>query len=225
MRGTPFRKPKGVCPADVDGVGPATHREPMQDREQAISPEEVVEAATKEVFGKPLVVNVFRSILVEAMVAESLPASWTWCSTDYAAYDFLHESGIRLEVKQSAARQSWTTDESKPRRALFDIAPRTGYWRDGATWISQPGRNADIYIFAYHPISDDTADHRVPEQWEFFVVETAALPNKKSISLPSLRILAPSASISELSRQVEQVRQGMTVRSSEAGEARAQRPV
>lgn len=197
----------------------------MQDAERVVSPEEVVKAATREVFGKPLVVNVFRSILVEAMVAETLPAAWTWCSTDYAAYDFMHVSGTRLEIKQSAARQSWTTGTSKARRALFDIAPRTGYWRDGAIWVPQPGRNSDIYLFAYHPVADDTADHRVPEQWEFFVVATSALPDKKSISLKSIRLLTPAASISELARQVEHVRQGITLKASGAAEADLQRPV
>ena len=74
-------------------------------------------------------------------------------------------------------------------RGSFDIAPRTGYWSDGGSkWVEQPGRPADIYIFAWHPVTEEqTADHRDPDQWEFYVVPEAELPpRQKTIALSRL---------------------------------------
>lgn len=174
-----------------------------------ISADEVIRTATEETFGKPLVVNVLRSILVQAMVAMALPKTWRWCSADYASHDFIHETGVRLEVKQSAARQSWPTASGKVGRGSFDIAPRTGFWVDGATWMPKPGRNADVYVFAFHPVTDDNADHREPEQWEFYVAPTAKLPDGKTLALSRVRQFAQRASIQELPSQVENARQSL----------------
>ena len=113
-------------------------------------------------FGRPLITNVLRGHVVEAIVACALEPDWTWCSQDYASWDFEHPGGLRLEVKQSAARQSWATSD-KPSACSFDIAERKGRW-EGAVWIDEPGRAAHIYIFAHHPIAESEADHRDPEQ-------------------------------------------------------------
>src|SRR5690606_20400567 len=45
---------------------------------------QIVESASTAIFGRPLVVNIYRSVLVEAIIANALP-DWEWCSTDYAA--------------------------------------------------------------------------------------------------------------------------------------------
>jgi len=163
-----------------------------------LTKEAVISAASHAAFGSPLVVNNLRAILVEAIVQSALGPQWKWCSTDYAGWDFEHEDGTRLEVKQSAARQSWSGKPKKPTAPRFDIAARTGYWEDGANWIPRPGRNAHVYVFGFHPITNDTADHRDPTQWQFFVVKTIDLPNAQSISLPSLRSLARCATAGEL---------------------------
>jgi len=96
----------------------------------------VVAAAAKAAFGKPLVTNVYRSIIVDAMVAAALGEAWKWCSADYAGWDIESPTGTRLEVKQSAARQSWLPSSAGYRPPSFDIAERTGRWRDGSTWIA-----------------------------------------------------------------------------------------
>ena len=42
---------------------------------------------------------------------------------------------------------------------------------------SPPQRQADIYVFAWHPEEDlKIADHRRPDQWKFFVVAEEKLP-------------------------------------------------
>ena len=74
-------------------------------------------------------------------------------------------------------------------RPSFAIPTKTGRW-EGPTWVAEPSRNAEIFIFAWHPVTDETADHRDPDQWLFYVVPETALPAQKTISLPVLGRLA-----------------------------------
>lgn len=172
---------------------------------------QVVAKASDAAFGKPLVTNVLRSLLVEAIVDTALGGSWNWCSSDYASHDFVDSNGTRLEVKQSAARQSWDPSPTRKAPPTFDIAPRTGYWIGGTQWVPQAGRNADIYVLAHHPIDDDTADHREPLQWHFYVVATSKLPDQKTISLNRVKALAQVCGYDQLADEVEDVRNGLGV--------------
>lgn len=165
------------------------------------SPADIVEDARDAAFNKPLVTNVFRAVIAEAIVARALP-HWQWMSADYASCDFVHSDGRRLEVKQSAARQSWST--SKPSRASWDIAARTGRWSEDGRWIAEPGRNADIYVLCHHPVFGDEADHRDAAQWRFYVVHASSLPATKTLSLAGVERLAAPVTFSELSDAVEQ---------------------
>lgn len=141
-------------------------------------------------FGKPLVTNVQRGAVAEAIIAFALEPEWTWCGADYASWDFERADGVRLEVKQSACKQSWHTEPHIKVRPSFDISPRRGRW-EGDTWFDEPGRSANIYIFAYHGVADEHADHRDPGQWEFYVVPTSILPpDQQRIALGSVRRLA-----------------------------------
>jgi hypothetical protein len=140
--------------------------------------------------GRPLVSNAFRGTLVEAIIAEALEPEWRWCADGWGSFDFEGPDGMRLEVKQSAARQGWHEDSSKPCLARFDIAERTGFWDDKSKWVDAPGRAAAIYIFAHHPVFDVAkADHRDPLQWDFYVVRASALPARKTIGLSGLLAL------------------------------------
>jgi hypothetical protein len=112
-------------------------------------------------------------------------------------------------VKQSAARQSWSSAAKRRPVPRFDIAERTGYWESGTTWIASPGRFADLYVFAYHPIAHEGADHRNPDQWVFYVVPTRSLPNTKTASLPTIEQLSPRIRISDLACSVEAARLAM----------------
>ena len=162
-------------------------------------PAEVVAKVADAAFGKPLVTNVLRAQLVEAMVALVLEPEWHWCSADYAPCDFERADGLRLEVKQSAARQSWKTD--KPSKAVFDVAARTGR-NEAYGWVAEYGRAAHLYVFAHHPIFDDCADHRDPNQWDFYVVPSSLLPTVKQLALGTIKTMAEAVAIFALKEAV-----------------------
>ena len=172
-----------------------------------VTPEDIERRVSDAVFGNKLITNVFRGHVVEAIVAEALEPDWTWCSHDYASCDFDRDDGARLEVKQSAALQSWSADPPEKMSASFDIAPRKGYW-DGLNWVPEPGRRAHIYVFALHKTVDETADHRDPEQWSFYVVRADDLPNGKTISLGPLGRLTEPCNFAELHEQVAKAARG-----------------
>jgi hypothetical protein len=123
-----------------------------------------------------------------------------------------------LEVKQSAALQTWTAPK-KPATPTFDIRERTGYY-EGAVWIPQIGRLAHIYVFAHHPIRDESTDHRDPRQWRFYVIPTRELPPSKTIALSMVASLSAAASWQELGDLVEQTRVALTPPSLKLHEGR-----
>lgn len=166
---------------------------------------DIQEKAGVSAFGKPLITNVHRGLVAEAIVASALEPDWRWCSEDYSSWDFERADGAKLEVKQSAARQSWAASDAKPSACSFDIASRTGRWENGVDWIEQPGRSAHLYVFAHHPVSDDSADHRDPRQWRFYVVSTARLPDGKRIGIAAVRALADQCTYQELEAAVAAV--------------------
>ncbi|WP_309751837.1 hypothetical protein [Novosphingobium sp.] len=152
--------------------------------------------------GKPMVSNAFRGTLVEAILAEVLEPEWRWLADGWGSFDFEGPGGVRLEVKQSAARQDWHLADAKPNKGRFDIASRTGRWED-TQWITAPGRAATIYIFAWHPLFDPAAaDHRDPRQWQFYVVAATSLPEQKTISLSGVQSLARPCGIENLKAEV-----------------------
>lgn len=175
-----------------------------------MSKDQIIAEATRAIFGKPLVTNVYRSVLTEAVVARALP-DWEWVSADYGSYDFRHPTGLRLEVKQSALRQSWVS--LTPPKPSWDIKPRTGYWSDGNVWVPSPGRNADIYVLGLHDVIDDTADHRDPNQWKFFVIVAASLPATQRLSLRKAEMLSalhPSDQLADAVKLARTKAQGVT---------------
>lgn len=160
--------------------------------------------AAHAAFGRPLVQNNLRAVVVEAIVDMALPADWRWCSADWAGWDFEHADGTRLEVKQSAARQTWTAPKY-PAQRRFDVAFRRGRW-EGSVWVDEPGRHAHLYLFADHPVADDTADHRDPTQWLFYVVNASDLPLARTVSLNRVGLLAQPCRHGELASCVERLR-------------------
>lgn len=122
-------------------------------------------------YGRPLIENSYRGLIAEIIVGEALGPQWRLCSGDWGGWDLEHMTGCRLEVKQSAALQTWTAPK-KPAPPTFDIREQTGYY-EGAAWIPQIGRQAHIYVFAYHPIQDESADHRDPRQWCFYILPSS----------------------------------------------------
>ena len=148
-------------------------------------------------------------------MAQALEPEWALCADDWGACDLKQVANLkavkrplRIQAKQSAARQSWHADDSPPPpspqpRPRFSIAHKTGRW-EGQTWIAEPSRNADLFIFGWHPVTDSSADHRDADQWLFYVVPEPALPPQKSISLFALQRLASAVSCEGLGEAVRQ---------------------
>ena len=157
-----------------------------------------------EFYDQPIMSNLARPHYVERMIALGLGRDWKLVSANWSGWDIENTTGVRIEVKQSAARQVWTdrpSSQGRPSKGIFDIAPRTGYWaEDGSQWIDVPGRPADIYIFAWHPIERKSkADHRDASQWEFYVVHESELPEQqKTIGVTRIANIASPVSYIEL---------------------------
>jgi hypothetical protein len=149
------------------------------------------------VFDRPVIQNDYRSTFVEAMLQPYLEdQGWEYVGHDWGCCDFKHKLGGMLEVKQSAAWQTWDEKNGcelpKGGKGSFDIALRKGMYEGKKyTKFNTPKRPAHVYVFAWHGLTGSSADHRDPDQWEFFVVPKVALPDvQKKISLSRLRGIA-----------------------------------
>lgn len=156
--------------------------------------------------------NVDRGGFVECMVAALLGSEWglTWTlGDDWLPWDLEHApSQAKIEIKQSAARQSWhPPDVSNARAPRFDIAPRQQYSPTEGRWSGKRVRAADLYIFGWHgETREEVADHGDPEQWEFIVVPTEQLPaGQKTIGLEALRTRGKSVRWDSLASTVEKM--------------------
>ena len=164
-------------------------------------------AEVTKAYDRRVMNNVHRSEYVEAIVAVAL-ADYGWYRKDaWDQWDFEHASGVRLEVKQSAAAQQWELPGSKKRSSpRFDIAPRTGYYQ-GEVFVERPGRNADVYVFAWNAgTEEEAADQREPATWDFHVIAERRLPPQRSIGLGPLQRLVAPCGFDELGTVVEGVR-------------------
>lgn len=166
--------------------------------------EVIVARLTRRLFGSPILQNNVRGEVVEEIVASALEPEWQHCSGDWGPCDFQHPgSGLRIQVKQSAARQSWDAGEVAREKVRFSIAEKSGRYEDDGTWIAEASRNAEIFIFAWHPTTGAAADHRSPDQWVFHVALERDLPPQKSISLAAVRGLAPAVEFAGLAAAVD----------------------
>ena len=176
----------------------------MIDTAGRVTAADIAHQAAQAIFGQKLINNVFRGYVAEAIVAAALEPEWTWCSADFASCDFERPDGMRLEVKQSAVLQSWSTKAPTRITGSFDVTARQGYW-DGLSWVAEPGRRAHLYVLAHHLVIDDSADHRDLSQWLFYVLPATQLPPIKTISIGSLQRLTSPCSFDALHAQVSAV--------------------
>ncbi len=143
-------------------------------------PDQIFSQIVRDLFDQPIISNLFRPHYVERLVAFALGDGFQLVSADWAGWDIESAKGVRIEVKQSAAWQTWSdaTGAARPSPGNFDIAPRTGHWGErGTRWVDHAGRQAQIYIFAWHPVADAArVDHRDPGQWRFYAVPASELP-------------------------------------------------
>ena len=170
----------------------------------------IVRRLFDQLYNRQIIDNVDRGVYVEYMVEMALQetdARWE-CMPGWSLWDLEHrDSGARIEVKQSAKRQTWSSDlQSAVSAPRFSIAPTKSYW-DNSTgiWLeTEPQRWADLYIFAYHSEDkEDLADHRQPEQWEFYLVPEWELPPlQKTIGLNPVQSIGSRCRFEDLGGHV-----------------------
>lgn len=157
-------------------------------------------------YDQPVMNNVHRAEYVEALVALALRDSGWRRKAPWGAWHFENESGVRLNLKHSAAVQSWGGGgaQDSPR---FDIAPGKGYWdEEEGRWVALPGRHAEIYVFAWHGGTGETTDQRDPASLEFYVIPERDLPKQKSIALPAIRASVSRCRIQGLAAATDEIR-------------------
>ncbi len=172
----------------------------------------VVERLFDRLYNRRIIDNVDRGVYLEyliELVLQELDPAWE-CMPGWSMWDLAHKrSRARIEVKQSAKRQTWSVgSQSLGSAPRFGIAPTKWYWGnpEGASVETEPQRWADLYVFAYHPEGDqNVADHRLPDQWEFYLVPERELPAQKSIGLNPVRSLGSPCRFETLAADVIRV--------------------
>lgn len=164
-----------------------------------------------ERYDQRLIDNFARGVYVERMIAFALDPEWQLPATAWEAWDLAHSAtGARMEVKQSAAQQVMLPGfAEKPAPPSFSIAPKKVLMGLEWTDLDPPRRVADIYVFAWHPVEGDQADHRRADQWEFYVVREDDLPDQKTIGLKRVAALARAVGYGGLAAAVEEARAGL----------------
>ena len=153
-----------------------------------------------------LVSNATRGVLAEYIVAKATGAeSATSVRMEWDAHDLTCPDGTKVEVKSAAFIQSWNQkDYSKP---VFSIRKARFWDAETGEMASEPGRAADVYVFALLRHRDqDTLYPLDLDQWRFYVVATTALNERKrsqhSITLRSLEKISRAVTFAELASEV-----------------------
>lgn len=160
-------------------------------------------------YDTPIMNNTHRGAYVELLVLDTLGEGWKTHGDPWLAWDIEHADGTKVEVKQSAACQSWhdgtqRSIDAARRQARFNIAKGALAWTPEAGWFKPSDRLSDIYVFAWHPEPDlGLADHRKHDEWHFYVVRSDHLPEgQKSIGLSGIAKLAEPVDIDGLATAV-----------------------
>jgi len=171
---------------------------------------EVRAAAFKRHYEPRILDNARRGDIAEEIVAGILDPDWKYCGGAWAGWDFEHRGdGTRLQLKQSAALQTWTRKDVY--RPEFGIKWQKGYYANGIDWIQAPTatRYAHIYVFAWHGKTDETCDQADPAQWRFYAVPTTELPVTETVRLAVLAEQRPADEQDTLAAAVEAARRNL----------------
>lgn len=121
-----------------------------------------------------------RGVLAEYIVGLALECIDVGGRPEWNATD-LYFQDYRVEVKSSASLQSWSQTKLSPIK--FDIEPKTGWYAETNSYVTERKRQADVFVFC---------------------VLNAAVGEQKSITLGSLLRLNPAkASFADLRACVE----------------------
>ena len=137
--------------------------------------------------------NSLRGVLAEYIVATALGIDMG-VRVEWDAYDLTTENGIKIEVKSSAYLQSW--QQNSYSNIIFDIRNTMGWDSKTNEYSNEFKRQSDVNVFCLLKHKDkETVDPLNLEQWEFYILETQILNEKKgkqkTIGLNSLLKLNP----------------------------------
>lgn len=141
---------------------------------------EVTERFVQDHLGGMVLANTIRGLFLESMLSLILKQSWQYVGGSYMGWDFEDARQVRLEVKQTAYRQTWTKDDAPQSKSQpFSIRRKRAVYNSKLgrrVSVETPYRLADIYLFARHTDRTTEADQRDPHGWEFAVVAEHELP-------------------------------------------------
>jgi hypothetical protein len=155
-----------------------------------------------------LVSNATRDRLAEYLVAKALGISTADVRDEWAAYDLITPSGIRVEVKSAAYLQAW---HQKKLSAITFSTRSTRAWDAETGKLSEvSARQADVYVFALLAHRNKaTLDPLDVAQWLFYALPTAVLNarsgSQNTIGLKRLEKLAQAVSFEDLRSVVDGV--------------------
>jgi hypothetical protein len=152
--------------------------------------------------------NTTRGVLAEFIIAHALGLNLSEPRRDWVPYDLELKSGLRIEIKSASYLQSW--HQSKLSSILFNIRPKKPWDYKENLLGNKAERTADIYIFALLKKKDKLKiNPMILEQWEFYIIETSILNNRKrsqhSITLPSLRKISKPINYSEIKNEINKI--------------------
>lgn len=136
-----------------------------------------------------IVSNATRGRLAEYLVARAIGVPNDAVRDEWAAYDLITPSGVKVEVKSAAYVQAW---HQRTLSLVNFVTPPTRAWDpDTNEQAKEARRQADVYVFALLAHEDkQTIDPLNLAQWQFYVLPTATLDRRTrsqhSITLKSL---------------------------------------
>lgn len=154
--------------------------------------ERIIDSLARRLYFRKVMDNRERGDYAEELVAQALGNQWEWVGIGWHPWDFegkVKGKRIRIQVKQSAARQIWQRPDKHSTVFQTVIKKKPTYVEKDhpGIEIEDVGRFCEIFIFAWHGINDiKNCDQREPDQWIFFVVPEKALGNLKQITLVKL---------------------------------------
>ncbi len=136
----------------------------------------------REVFAHRILENSFRGYWCEYMIAEALgptvrAVGLGWNAWDLQIGDDKSEfpDRIRIQVKNSAARQSWHTQSSPISKSVFHLSyrKRPFYFEDQNPGVhcEEIGFMCELFVLCFHDGEDiDSVDQREPGEWKFYLL-------------------------------------------------------
>lgn len=149
----------------------------------------------------PIINNAHRGDVVEMMVLLALGSEWRSVGLGWNMWDLQRGLGsqrIRIQVKQSAARQLWgETDERTPCKLIWKTkCPKYAPKYNLTEHYEEKGWFCELIVIGIHDeVDTNQCDQMDIDQWKFMVVPTASLESGISLEINFHRARAkrPSA--------------------------------